>query len=197
MEFKRPPGMGSVEMRTAKLSDGQLFERLTDVFRRKGYDGASYADLMEATGLVKASLYHRFPLGKEEVVGAIQSEVDRQFAEYVLAPAVETGPPRKRIQRMARRLREFYRDGSAWCLLDTLTLTGNRATLAHAKKSMEFWVERFARVARDSGLAAGVARMRAEEAVATIEGALILARVMKNRRPFLRVLAALPTKLTR
>jgi AcrR family transcriptional regulator len=80
-------------MRPAKVSDKQLFERLTDVFRRRGYDGASYADLMKATGLVKASLYHRFPGGKEEMVGAVQSEVDRHFAEYVLAPALEgTGP---------------------------------------------------------------------------------------------------------
>ncbi len=183
-------------MRPTKVSDEQLFKRLTDIFRRKGYDGASYADLMEATGLVKASLYHRFPRGKEEVVGAIQSEVDRHFAEYVLAPALEPGPPKKRIRRMARRLREFYDGGLAWCLLDTLTLTDNRATLAHAKKSMEFWVERFARVARDAGLAASLAQKRAEEAVAAIEGALIVARVLKNRRPFLRVLGALPGKLT-
>jgi AcrR family transcriptional regulator len=183
-------------MRPAKLSDKHLFERLTEVFRRRGYDGASYADLMEATGLVKASLYHRFPGGKEEMVGAIQSQVDRHFGEYVLAPAVEQGDPKQRARRIARRLREFYDNGRAWCLLDTLTLADSRVTLAHAKKSMEFWVERFARVGRDAGLAGGVARKRAEEAVAAIEGGLIVARVLHNRRPFLRVLVGLPKKLT-
>lgn len=183
-------------MRPAKLSDAQLFERLTEVFRRRGYDGASYADLMKATGLVKASLYHRFPGGKEEMVGALQSEVDRHFAGYVLAPALEEGDPKQRARQMARRLREFYDGGKAWCLLDTLTLADNRATLAHAKKSMEFWVERFARVGRDAGFSAGVARKRAEEAVAEIEGGLVVARVLKNRRPFLRVLAGLAKKLT-
>jgi len=183
-------------MRPAKLSDQQLFERLTDVFRRRGYDGASYADLMKATGLVKASLYHRFPGGKEEMVGAIQSEVDRHFAGYVLAPALEEGDPKQRARQMARRLREFYDGGKVWCLLDTLTLAECRTTLAHAKKSMGFWVERFARIGRDGGLSAGVARKRAEEAVAAIEGGLIVARVLKNRRPFLRVLAGLPKKLT-
>ena len=61
---------------------------------------------------------------------------------------------------------------------------------------MEFWVVRFARVGRDAGLSAGVARKRAEEAVAAIEGGLVVARVLKNRRPFLRVLAGLPKKLT-
>jgi len=151
---------------------------------------------MDATGLVKASLYHRFPGGKEEMVGAIQTGVDRHFAEYVLAPAVEEGDPKDRARRMAWRLREFYNSGKAWCLLDTLTLADNRATLAHAKKSMDFWVERFARIGRDTGLSAGVARKRAEEAVAAIEGGLVVARVLKNRRPFLHVLASLPKKLT-
>ena len=183
-------------MRPAKVSDKELFERLAEVFRRRGYDGASYAELMRATGLVKASLYHRFPNGKEEMVGAIQSEVDRQFAEYVLAPAVEPGDPMERARQMARRLREFYDSGRAWCLLDTLTLADSRTMLVHAKKSMEFWVERFARVGREAGLSAGVARKRAEEAVAAIEGGLVVARVLKNRRPFLRVLAGLPKKLT-
>ena len=183
-------------MRPVKLSDKELFERLTEVFRRRGYDGASYAELMKATGLVKASLYHRFPNGKEEMVGAIQSEVDRQFTEYVLAPAVAPGDPKERARQMARRLREFYDSGRAWCLLDTLTLADSRATLVHAKKSMEFWVERFARVGRDAGLSARVARKRAEEAVAAIEGGLVVARVLKNRRPFLRLLAGLPKKLT-
>lgn len=183
-------------MRPAKIADRELFEKLARVFRRRGYDGASYADLMKATGLVKASLYHRFPGGKEEMVDAVQSEVDRHFAGYVLAPALEAGPPKERARRMAQRLREFYDSGRAWCLLDTLTLAENRATLTHARKSMEFWVERFTLVGRDAGLSAGVARKRAEEAVAAIEGGLIVARVLKNRRPFLRVLAGLPKKLT-
>ncbi len=183
-------------MRPAKLSDKELFERLTEVFRKKGYDGASYADLLEATGLVKASLYHRFPGGKEEMVNAILSEVDRHFAEYVLAPALEEGEPRERARRMAHRLREFYDSGKAWCLLDTLTLAESRSTLGHAKKSMEFWVERFARVGREAGLSVGEATKRAEEAVAAIEGGLVVARVLNNRRPFLRVLEGLPRMLT-
>ena len=37
-------------MRPAKISDQKLFQELSDVFRRKGYDGASYSDLMKATG---------------------------------------------------------------------------------------------------------------------------------------------------
>src|SRR5438128_10858981 len=109
-------------MRPAKISDEKVFQGLSDVFRRKGYDGASYSDLMKATGLVKASLYHRFPGGKAEMVDRILSEVDR-------------------VRKIARRLREFYKSGQQWCLLDTVTLADSPSTREHARRSMEFWID--------------------------------------------------------
>lgn len=183
-------------MRPAKATDDEIFARLNDVFRRKGYEGASYADLMAATGLVKASLYHRFPGGKEEMVDAILSQVDRTFSEYVLRPAWEEGPPRERARRMALRLGEFYGSGRRWCLLDTLTISSKPRTMRHARRSMGFWVQSFERVSREAGLPPALARQRAEDAVSAIEGALIVSRVQKNRRPFIRALASLPARLT-
>lgn len=183
-------------MRLEKVPKDEVFQRLTDVFRKRGYDGASYADLMKATGLVKASLYHRFPHGKEEMVDAILKRVDRQFAEYVLAPAFEKGDPRRRAQQVAKRIEEFYDGGKQWCLLDTLTLAESPSTLHHARKSMEFWTETLAKVSREAGIGYASARKRAEEVVAAIEGGLVVARVSGNRRPFLRILAALPARLT-
>ncbi len=184
-------------MRPMKLAEKQVLRRVTEVFRERGYEGASYALLMAATGLVKASLYHRFPGGKEEIADAILSQVDREFLEYVLRPVREAGPPEKRARQMARRLREFYRSGNRWCLLDTLTLASSTRTLRHARRSMEFWIESFARVARETGMSRWLARRRAEDAVAAIEGGLIVSRVVKNRRPFLQALATLPSLLTR
>src|SRR5262245_61189573 len=98
-------------MRPAKLGEEQILQRLIEVFRARGYEGASYAQLMAATGLVKASLYHRYPGGKEEMVNAILSDVDREFKEYVLRAAYEAGPPEERARQMARRLGEFYHLG--------------------------------------------------------------------------------------
>ena len=43
---------------------------LAEVFRERGYEGASLAALSEASGLGKASLYHFFPKGKEEMLGS-------------------------------------------------------------------------------------------------------------------------------
>src|SRR5713226_247690 len=182
-------------MRPAKISDNRLYRELSDTFRRKGYDGASYSDFMKATGLVKASLYHRFPGGKAEMVDAILSSVDRHFADYVLKPTSEEGRPQDRARKIARRLGEFYDSGKRWCLLDTLTLADSPSTRTHARRSMEFWIDAFARLSRDAGLSPAIARKRAQEAVAAIEGGLVVSRVLGDPRPFLRSLACLPDKL--
>src|ERR1700741_941659 len=178
-------------MRLAKVSDEELFQKLADVFRRKGYEGASYSDLMEASGLVKGSLYHRFPGGKAEMVDAILTHVDRYFAEYVLKPAFEEGRPQDRAKKIARRLREFYDSGKRSCLLDTLTLEDGTAARAPPRRSMETWIYAFARLGRDGGLSPAVARKRAQEAVAAIEGGLVVARVLGDTQPFLRAVANL------
>lgn len=183
-------------MRPSKISGKRLFEDLTEVFRRKGYDGATYEDLMSATGLVKASLYHRFPQGKDDMVNSVLSSVDDQFVRYVLQPAHQEGNPKERARQIARRLREFYNSGKSWCLLDTLTLNESPKVREHARKSMAYWVESFAHLGRDAGLAPGLARKRAEDAIAGIEGGLVVSRVSGNQRPFLRTLSALPKQLT-
>ena len=51
-------------MPITKVNEDELLDRLTDVFRTYGYEGASLSKISEATGLQRASLYHRFP-GRE------------------------------------------------------------------------------------------------------------------------------------
>ena len=54
-------------VRTATVSDVELIERLAKVFKDYGYQGASMSIIAKASGLQKASLYHRFPGGKEQM----------------------------------------------------------------------------------------------------------------------------------
>ncbi|GAY11436.1 helix-turn-helix domain-containing protein [Pseudonocardia sp. N23] len=56
--------------RPPSIEEGKLIDVLVSVFRDKGFDGTAIADLAAATGLQGASLYHRFPDGKEEMADA-------------------------------------------------------------------------------------------------------------------------------
>ena len=49
-------------MPQALLSREDLLDRLLLVFRDRGFEGATIAEIARATGLGKASLYHHFPM---------------------------------------------------------------------------------------------------------------------------------------
>jgi AcrR family transcriptional regulator len=183
-------------MPALKISDEDLLQMLSRLFQDHGYDGASLSRIMQSTGLVKASLYHRFAGGKEEMAAAVLARVSRTFAEVLLAPLGEADDPAARLRETGDRLAKFYGSGGRPCLLDTMTLNQENAALRDlARGALEYWLDAFARFARECGLAPEAARQQAEDAVAAIEGGLVLARVSGDRGAFLRAIESLPDRL--
>ena len=184
-------------MGARKVDDERLMNALMDVFRAYGGEGASLSRLSAATGLQRASLYHRFPGGKDEMLLAVLHRVDQRFDHDVLAPLRESDEPVRRVKRVVARLREFYGGGEKSCLYDTLSLQGgSEALCAHIRSSLEGWIDAFAAIAREAGLSPGVARRRAEDALIRIQGALVVARIREDVRVFERMLTELPALLT-
>jgi AcrR family transcriptional regulator len=180
-----------------KFADDKLLGTITDLFRNHGYDGTSLSRIMKATGLVKASLYHRFSGGKEEMAATVMDRVAGEFASNFLAPLNESGDPAERLRETGERLRKFYGSGKKPCLLDTLTLNRESPFVkARAKAALEFWINSFARFAEDScGLPHVLAMERAQDVVSALEGGLVIARVSGNRAPFMRAIESLPERL--
>lgn len=182
-------------MALAKVTDEQLMARIAEVFRRYGYEGASIRQLSEATGLERASLYHRFPGGKEEMALAVVARTGEWFGAHVFEP-LRVLPAELSVPRVASNLRDFYQRGELWCVLDVLTLGGSSdAIRAAVSRAYEAWRESFARVAREAGLPAAEAKARAQQAIVEIEGSLVISRVTGDPKAFLRVLQRLPELL--
>ncbi len=184
-------------MRTPTIDDDQLLDRLTEVFRVHGYEGASLSRISEATGLQRASLYHRFPGGKEEMAEAVLRRADDWFISHILAPLSDDQPPSQRVERMAKRLAHFYDSGEHSCLLDSLSLGDAEAALqCHVEQSFTAWLGAMTAVARAAGATAAVAKRQASDALVQIQGGLVFSRVTGDTRPFRRVLKNLPELLT-
>ena len=184
-------------MPAPKITDEDLMERLTRVFRDHGFEGASLSRISQATGLEKASLYHRFPGGKDQMAEAVLAHVGRWFVQNLPAPLRESGPLAARVRETGRRIQAFYEDGRRSCLLDTLSLRDGSPALHEAVgRTYAAWRDSFAAAALEAGLPAGLARRRAEEAIMRIHGALVLARATGDTKPFARTVARLPDLLT-
>jgi AcrR family transcriptional regulator len=179
------------------VSDEVFLAKALDLFRTYGFEGVSLQQLADATGLEKASLYYRFPGGKDAIAMAIAENVVSWFQANVFDPLVGSGSTRKRVSFAAERLREFYSGGSKACLMDVLSIPGGSEELQLVlRTAMQAWMNAFAQVAKESGHGSAAARSKAEEAILRIEGSLILARVLGDTACFERMLKLLPDLLT-
>jgi len=178
------------------VSDEQLIDRLTELFRERGFDAASLDDIAAATGLKRSSLYHRFPGGKQQMAAEVVDHVRDQLAGTVLTPLTGDAPARDRIDEVGARLIDFYDGGAKSCLLEAFSL-GNPGDDAagRLRDSTAEWIGAFAAVARECGARGVEARARAQDALASIEGALVLARVTGDASSFRRAIRRLPDVL--
>jgi AcrR family transcriptional regulator len=170
--------------------------RLVDVFRQYGYEGATLSRISKATGLGRASLYHHFPDGKQQMAQAVLEYVNQWFAATILEPLRQSGEPLKRIQVMSFNLKQFYNCGQDACLLALFSL-GEPNDLFHEQisQALNAWIDNLAKVLEEGGLSEMTARQRAEDAVMQIQGALVLTRGLDNTALFERVLEQLPRLL--
>lgn len=172
-------------------------DRLSCVFSDVGYEGASLALLAEATGLQKASLYHRFPGGKRQMAEEVLTSATSWLAENVLAPLATDGPPLARLRQATLALDTMYQGGSKACLLNMLASPRiEDGPFAPAiKRCFESAIEGFAKLARDAGASPKLARERASRAVMLLQGSLVLSRGLGDTAPFRAFLKGLPNEL--
>jgi AcrR family transcriptional regulator len=184
-------------MPSIKVEPDHIIDRLTEVFRTVGYDGATLSKLSKVTVLQRASLYHRFPGGKKEMAEVVLAQASVWLDTHVLAPLTGSGTPQARLQKMATALDRFYAQGGTSCLLDSLSFgEGSGIFHDHIRAAFAHWIEALAALAiKSTGCSKAEARQRAEDAVLSIQGALVLARGTGNTQPFQRVLKNLPTLL--
>lgn len=184
--------------RKATIEDVQLMRRLEEVFRDVGYDGATLAALSKATGLQKASLYHRFPGGKEQMAQEVLQVAGLWLEVNLLSPLRDKDTlPKARIELMVRRLDEFYSGGKQACLLNLLsTASPDSGPFGKSIKALiDAWVTTLSSLLLETGLRRNVATARAERAMVGLQGSLVVSRGLGTTRPFKNYLRTLPAEL--
>ncbi len=188
-------------MPAAIITRDDALARIAEVFRTRGYEGASLAALTEATGLGKGSLYHYFPDGKQQMAAEVLAHIDAWFEREVYAPLRRPGQPMTAIAAMFAATEAYFHGGGRICLVGAFALDTTRDRFAtQVQDYFARWVAALATALRHAGLPGAAARQQAEAVVAGIQGALTLARALDEPALFRRrlkemqqsLLAALP-----
>lgn len=183
--------------RRPTVDDDELIASLSRVFRDVGFEGATLSMLERATGLKKASLYHRFPDGKAQMAAEVLGAAGSWLESNVLSPLRGSQSPRTRVDALVKRLDQFYSGGRQACLLNMLSSSRiqDGPFTATIRQMFEALAEALAAVAKDAGADARTARARAERVIMLLQGSLVLSRGVGSTRPFREFLKSLPAEL--
>lgn len=161
------------------------------LFRRHGFAATGLAQIVEASGAPKGSLYHYFPAGKSEI-GAAAVAAAGVTVTATLAALPDGQGPGDFLRDYARRLAGWMRASgfSDGCPIATTVLeeaARDEAIAAVGLAAFNDWRGVIADRLALAGLNDGNSRQLALLAVSALEGALILARAERSDRPILAV----------
>ena len=167
---------------TVKL---HLIAILDDVFRRRGYEGATLAELSHACGLGKASLYHHFPGGKEEMASLLLRRAVAELNDLAYRQLDRPAPWRERLCGFVDGFARYCVDGTRNCLIAEFTATAARSKFGpEIRLQMDTWLRQLTAAFCETGLNEKRARRRARELLGSLYGALVFARLLDDAKPF-------------
>lgn len=161
---------------------------MAEAFRAHGFEGASLSIISKATGLGKGSLYNFFPGGKEEMMAAVLGDIDQWFDRAIFTPLEQASDPAMAIATMMRDVEAYFHSGGRVCLIGWIGLGTARDPFARQVKGyFARWISALAQCLEAAHVPPSAARQLAEEAVAGIQGAIILARALADGGAFTRL----------
>ncbi|NVJ98767.1 MAG: TetR/AcrR family transcriptional regulator [Alphaproteobacteria bacterium] len=172
--------------RPAKYTKSQLAKRLETVFKENGYEGASMKMLSEATGLSKASLYHHFPKGKDEMAAYVLAQSGARLQTLVLSPLAQEAP-KSGVQKLLASFQgtaNYYDGAPPFCLMNSLLLgSGLDLFSSRIGAAVEMWRKGLSSCLVEAGASRQDANDWADDVLGRIQGALVLCRVSGQRLP--------------
>lgn len=171
----------------------ELIEALSGVFRRQGYAGASLSQLAAATGLGKATLYHHFPGGKDEMAAAALGASIEELDRLAFTKLNGKGSRNGRLEEFVAGFGHYVDGGTRACLVAALAGGECPAALeAEIHRATARWLDQLTGVFRDSGQSRKRASRSARELLGRLYGALALARMLEDPKAFRQALKHLP-----
>jgi AcrR family transcriptional regulator len=162
------------------LAKDDVLAKLFGVFRTYGYEGATLARISQATGLGRASLYHYFPGGKDDMAREVLAGARAWLGANMVAALEGPGSTAARLKAMTAAVRAGYADGDASCVINLLGIgkAGDKFS-KELRETLEPWLRALEKLLRDGGVPAARARRIALGALVRTEGALVVARAWR------------------
>lgn len=165
-----------------KADEQTIIIEALKLFRQKSYFNTSMADIAQACGLQKGSLYHYFP-SKEELMKKVIKMVHEFFKTNVFSHAYDKSlPPQERLEKLFSSAEKIFLDDEKGSLLGNLGVETALMVPEFAELVRRFFMDFFHAVKTIylDKYPEKIANELAERSVAEIEGSLMFSRVFND-----------------
>jgi TetR/AcrR family transcriptional regulator, lmrAB and yxaGH operons repressor len=173
----------------------KLVDATATLLRRQGYHATGLSDIVAESGAPRGSLYFYFPDGKDQLAVAALDQSGEEWRVRIEAAVAEARDVGAAIDAIVKLLADDL-EASHWehgCPVAAVALEScSKPVRAAVAAHYRAWQDGIAaRLTSDFGVPKPVAAQLSTVALASIEGALLLARVHRSREPLIAVGRAL------
>ena len=170
----------------------RILEAATRMFQRRGYHAVGTAEILDEAKAPKGSMYHHFPLGKEQIAVAAVARIRDDLLALLAKLRSDGRPLADTLRQLAKGIAQWMK-ASAWregALLSSASIgVVPELPRLHAaiKLAFDAWRGDLGAQLEAEGWRRPSAQAMAQTIVASIEGAMILARIDENGGPLITV----------
>ena len=159
------------------------------LFREHGYQGTALSDVLTESAAPRGSLYFHFAGGKEELASEVTLLHAGDHIAHINRAAASTATAAQLIAAVIGRIRDEliasnYREGCAMAPIVLESTTASDQLSDTTRRGFQDIIATLAARLTEKNVAAARATQLATQTWTSVEGALILGRVLRSPEPF-------------
>src|SRR5688572_22857459 len=170
-------------MNTQRNTEQEIIDTATFLMQHRGYHAFSYADIAEQVGIRKASIHYHFP-GKNDLARSVVARYRAAGRAFIEQLHRENRDPAQQLEQYIAFYYQELQGQPRMCLCamlsaEMLTLPDDvRAEVQEFYREREAWLTAVLKAGQRAGTLrfTGTANQAAQTLVASIEGAMLVAR---------------------
>jgi TetR/AcrR family transcriptional regulator, lmrAB and yxaGH operons repressor len=177
------------DMPTKSDSKDRMIAAARRLFREHGYLGTALSDVITESAAPRGSIYFHFPGGKDELASEVTLLHAGDHIAHINRAAAATTTAGQLIEAFISRIRDElvasnYREGCAMAPLVIESTTASAQLTDATRRGFQDLITTLAARLTEKNIPAARATQLATQTWTSVEGALILSRVLRNPEPF-------------
>lgn len=176
-------------MAIKKTSKEEILQEAIKLFKLKGYYNCSMANIADACGLIKGSIYHYFK-SKDEIGIEALKYIHNYFIENIFSIAYQTNlSDLEKIKLFVKKTDEYFLNSKGGCLLGNLALEVSSENLEFKEVIKEYfsaWENALVNIFKNK-YGKSQARIISKEYVALTQGAIMMMNLYEKPENYLKV----------